>query len=395
VAKKWLVLNSPSNTTEAAAKEQCFHVIDPEKPDTVISLMVSEREAAVLRRRMSRLGPRGTLWARFADTVVIEGRAPLPEDARDKLGLRRRLLFANLSRAGPWFLAVLAALGLAWLVYSAFRSGLGAAVSPAETTALLEFLVPGLLAIAFVLYLAARFGLIGVELLDGVRYYLRPHLPETPKVFRQWNFTPWSALAAVAMIGGVFTLENGQTFPGWMAIDYLVLVVAGLIHTVTYNQARYPANQYAAGAEVIGILALGIGIAVSSQATNPVTTTVTVASIDWTYSRGSGNYYELTAVDGSFYQLNPSVFTPPLPGGLDSPTLRGNEAMLTLDRGTRNVLAIQLKGEDYVTSELTHRSARQELGWLQGGAVALLGLVMAAIVLNRPPWLVTLRREPR
>ncbi len=197
-----------------------------------------------------------------------------------------------------------------------------------------------------------------------------------------WSFTVWTGLAFAAMIAGLLTLENGQSFPMWMLAAYAVLLAGGAVEFVAANGVARALEPDAAASVGLAVVGLGAGAVIAAQPTSPVTVTEKVATIEWTYSRGSGNHYELTAADGTFYELVPSDFSPELPGGLDSPALRGQAAVLTLDRGTAQVLAMTFDGQSYQTDALAIRSARQVHGWVIGGLLAVVGaaaLALAAI----------------
>lgn len=199
---------------------------------------------------------------------------------------------------------------------------------------------------------------------------------------RSWSFTSWTWLAVGALIGGLLSLENGQSFPLWMLAVYLALMVGGATELVLAHRSS-SAKRYAAATIGLAVLALGAGIFVSAQPTRPVTVTATIANIEWTYSKGSGNHYELTATDGSFYELVPSDFSPQLPGGLDAPSLRGQQVQLTLDEGTAQVLAMTLNDTYYTTGALDDRSARQFRGRLVGGIIGVVGGISLAISVRR------------
>lgn len=210
------------------------------------------------------------------------------------------------------------------------------------------------------------------------------------KPLTQWRFTVWTGMAYGGMVAGLASMENGQSFLLWMLAAYLVLLVTGTAQLILANRSS---TREPVAALLIGVttVILGAGIAITAQPTSPVTVTLTVDTIDWTYSKGSGNHYELTATDGSSYELVPSDFSPPLPDGLDAPSLRGRQVMLTVDSGTSDVLAVTLGEQRYESVSLVHRIGRQGRGWIVGGLIAVVGAIALYVLARRFGWWPRLR----
>ena len=216
----------------------------------------------------------------------------------------------------------------------------------------------------------------------------RPIIDRTAVLFPRG--AAWTGLAVLALGAGIGSMKDGQGFPLWMFVVYLLLLI-GLLLAIGTGPITSPIaflEPYAAAVVGVGVLALGVGIVVSAQPTRLVTKTVPVAEISWEPSPGEGHdHYYLSTPDGVSYALDPGDFSPPLPAGLASPSLKGQTAVLTLDEGTTKVLAMELNGEYYETAELNDRSWWQRRNWIYGGIIALVGGVALA-VRWRPWWLV-------
>jgi len=241
-----------------------------------------------------------------------------------------------------------------------------------------------------------------------------------------WGSKAWLGLTGAAMIAGLGSLKNGQPFPPWMFGVYALLLIGLVLMFVLYlvlrigrrvlaigtgHQPPYAKSPieslepYAAAVASVGVLALGVSIVVSAQPTRPATPqTFTVAEIGWEYNGGEGpNHYNLHTCpaaaarcewpfpDSVTYVLNPDDFSPTLPAGLASPSLKGQTVVLTLDEGTTKVLAMELNGKYYETAELTDRSWWQRRNWIFGGIIALVGGV--ALAVRWGPW--SWRRQSR
>ena len=103
---------------------------------------------------------------------------------------------------------------------------------------------------------------------------------------------------------------------------------------------------------------------------------ITIADVTSSSTRVGGPYYELTASDGSYYSLTEADFQPSLPQ-LDNPRYRGDDATLTLDRGTAGVLAIRIDSLDYLTAAYTDPNSKLVKGLAIGGLLLLISGVMA------------------
>jgi hypothetical protein len=194
------------------------------------------------------------------------------------------------------------------------------------------------------------------------------------------NFGAWMVLAGAAMIVGLGSLKNGQAFPSWMFVVYLALLIGLVLAIGAGTTPIVSLERYAAAVVGVGVLALGVGIVVTSQPTRPVTKAVTVAEVMWMDSGGEGpNHYDLLTPEGVSYELNPDDFSPPLPAGMDSPSLRGQTMVLTIDEGTTKVLAMEFNGRYYETAELSDRSWWQVRNRIYGGIIAFVGAVALAV----------------
>jgi len=57
-----------------------------------MTVVASERDAMRIEERMSHPAVAATFWVEFEDAILIEDRAPLPREIRDKVGTWRRIL---------------------------------------------------------------------------------------------------------------------------------------------------------------------------------------------------------------------------------------------------------------------------------------------------------------
>jgi hypothetical protein len=92
VATKLLVLSVIPTEPGTAAGQHLFRVLDPTNHDIMMTVMASERDANRIKEGMLRRGARAPLWVEFRDTILIEDRAPLPRELRDKVGFGRRIV---------------------------------------------------------------------------------------------------------------------------------------------------------------------------------------------------------------------------------------------------------------------------------------------------------------
>jgi hypothetical protein len=197
-----------------------------------------------------------------------------------------------------------------------------------------------------------------------------------PKPFGEWSFSGLAGVAFGILIVCLFSLTNGQPFPGWMLIGLLVLAGAGLVATYGKNTYRDRMERAVRAPATVAVILLGIGIVATAKPADAIVRGITIADVMSGSTRGGGPYYELTATDGTYYSLPEEDFQPSLPQ-LDSPRYRGDDATLTLDRGTTGVLAIRIDGLDYVTAAYTDPNSKLIKGVAIGGLVVAIGAAMA------------------
>lgn len=92
MAKKLLVLSLVPTETGTAAPQHRFQVLDPANHDIVMTVTASEHDANRVQTWLLRPGAQAPLWAEFRDAIVIEDRAPIPRELRDRMGFWRRIL---------------------------------------------------------------------------------------------------------------------------------------------------------------------------------------------------------------------------------------------------------------------------------------------------------------
>jgi hypothetical protein len=92
VAKRLLVLSLITTEAGAAAPQHRFQVLDPTNHDLVMTVTASEQDANRVQERLLRQRPQAPVWAEFRDAIVIEDRAPIPRELRDRVGFWRRTL---------------------------------------------------------------------------------------------------------------------------------------------------------------------------------------------------------------------------------------------------------------------------------------------------------------
>src|SRR5579859_236826 len=201
-----------------------------------------------------------------------------------------------------------------------------------------------------------------------------PRLASKP--FNEWSFSATAGVAVGALILSLFSLTNGQTFPIWMLIGLLGLAGAGLIDTYAMNTYRRRLAIAMHAIATAAIVLLGIGVIVSARPADAISKAIVVADVYSSSTRTSGLYYELAATDGSYYSLTNDDFQPSLPK-LDDPRYRGDEATLTLDRGTAGVLAIDIDGAEYTTATYSDPRLKLIKGLAIGGLLVLIASVMA------------------
>ena len=197
-----------------------------------------------------------------------------------------------------------------------------------------------------------------------------------PKPLNQWSFTGTAGAAFGALMLCLFSLTNGQPFPIWMLIGLLVAAGAGLTETYARNTYRDRVATAMHAPTTAALVFLGIGVIVSARPADAVSRAITVADVTSSSTRIGGPYYELDATDGTFYSLPRGEFQPSLPQ-LDDPRCRGDELTLTLDRGTRGVLAIRIDGVDYLTATYTYPTLKLMKGLAIGGLLTVIAVVMA------------------
>jgi hypothetical protein len=180
-----------------------------------------------------------------------------------------------------------------------------------------------------------------------------------------------------ALVLCLFSLTNGQAFPIWMLIGLLVLAGAGLVATVCKNTYRDRTEKAMRAPATAAALLLGIGVVVTAKPADATVLGITIADVTSASTRVGGPYYEVSATDGTYYSLTESDFRPSLPQ-LDSPHYRGDDATLTLDRGTAGVLAFRIDGLDYVTAAYANPNLKLLKGVAIGGVLIVIGAVMAS-----------------
>jgi hypothetical protein len=195
--------------------------------------------------------------------------------------------------------------------------------------------------------------------------------------FNEWSFSATAGVAFGALILSLLSLTNGQAFPIWMLVGLVVVAGAGLIETYAKNTRRDRLAAAMHAPATAAILLLGIGVIVSSRPAGAISRAITIADVTSSSTRAGGPYYELTASDGGYYTLTEGDFQPSLPQ-LDDPRYRGDEATLTVDRGTAGVLAIHIDGVDYVTATYSNPALKLIKGLALGGLLVVIGAVMAA-----------------
>jgi hypothetical protein len=92
VAKRLLVLSLIPTESGTAALQHRFQVLDPANHDIMMTVTVSEQDANRVNEGLLRPGAEAPLWAEFRDAIVIEDRAPIPRELRDRMGFWRRIL---------------------------------------------------------------------------------------------------------------------------------------------------------------------------------------------------------------------------------------------------------------------------------------------------------------
>jgi hypothetical protein len=87
-----LVLSLIPTETGTPAPQHRFQVLDPANHDLMMTVTASEQDANRVLEGLSRPGAQAPLWAEFRDAIVIEGRAPISRELRDRVGFWRRIL---------------------------------------------------------------------------------------------------------------------------------------------------------------------------------------------------------------------------------------------------------------------------------------------------------------
>ena len=184
------------------------------------------------------------------------------------------------------------------------------------------------------------------------------------------------------LIVSLLSLEQGQSFPQWMLLAYLVFVIALCIKGVELStqstflaQTRLPTLVAA-----LGVVFLGVGIGATAHAARPESVgQKTIADVS--YQIKSGNY-ALTASDGTYYWLGRDSFQPPLPDLTDHRYV-GRPAWITIDQGSKQVLKISLEETEYVSGAYSNPGSLVVKGILIAIVLVLIGGLTFAVSLIR------------
>ena len=189
-------------------------------------------------------------------------------------------------------------------------------------------------------------------------------------------------LAIVASIGSLFSLEQGEAVPGAMLLGYAVMALGVVtdIGAAAMNLVRFGQMSVATLIVSLGATVLGATIVVAARPADPVVVGTPVVA-DFVY-RSKTDDYVLSTFDGTDYYLARNDLLTPLPADVDR-RIVGMRAEITVDRGTRQILALRFGGSAYLTTTLRDPTRALVRKKLFGGATAVLAIAAAGVTVWR------------